>query len=200
MLNILFFLFSIFLLPTASCAQGVPQYAENALISLKDGTSDYQQTKVLSQGLRLISSGRISISQKSGLAWIQLKPFLQTTLINDDSIYLRTQTDRPQIISASKNPEIYNIIATLKSLFEGDRLKLEKDFKVMFNGDRTDWTMILSPKNEPLSRIISTVEVKGGARLNSVYIKECAGATTHIQFGPIRPLSEEDKKNYEFAK
>lgn len=181
-------------------AEPMPKYAESSINSLRNATADYVQTKVLSQGVKLKSSGSVSLSDTKGLAWVQKQPFLQTVLIDDKVIKLQTQSESPQIIEASRSPEVYKVIATLKSLFEGRENSLSKEFEISFSGEPSAWNLLLRPKNEPLSKIIQSIEIKGDQRLESVYLIECSGAKTLIQFGEIRPLSKNDQKNFEFSK
>lgn len=181
-------------------AKPLPDYAECTIKSLRNSTADYTQTKVLSQGVTLKSNGSVSLSDTKGLAWVQKKPFQQSVLINDIVIKLQTQSEAPQIIDASKSPEVYKVIATLKSLFEGGEYSLATDFNISFDGSRAGWDLLLRPKKEPLSKIIKSIEMKGDNRLQSVFLIECSGAQTFIQFGPVRPLNKNDQKLFEFSK
>ena len=177
----------------------LPPCVMDAFEHLRQGSANFYQTKTLSQGLILKSSGHLSLSSSKGLAWIQTKPFLQKTLINDKSVLLQTQSEEPREITASENPEVYKMVSTLKSLFEGNQANLEKNFSVTVSGNSQIWKMTLIPKIEPLSKIVKQISVDGGKELKGIQIEEISGANTLIEFGTVNPIGKNEREDFNFA-
>ncbi|WP_277036833.1 LolA family protein [Turicimonas muris] len=186
--------------PLVFASNFLPSYVTDAFEHLRQGSADFFQTKTLSQGLTLKSSGHLSLSNSKGLAWIQTKPFLQKTLINDKSVLLQTQSEEPREITASENPEVYKMVSTLKSLFEGNQANLEKNFSVTVSGNSQIWKMTLIPKIEPLSKIVKEISVDGGKQLKDIQIEEISGAKTLITFGTVTPIGKNEREDFNLAK
>ena len=144
-----------------------------------------RQIKGLTQPLR--SSGEILISREKGLWWQQKTPFVLTLLLDEQRMVQQVADQRPQVITAQSNPQMFQFNHLLRSLFQADRSVLEANFTLTFR-DRQhgEWTVLLQPKTSPLDKVFNAITLEGKDYLNQIVLDDRQGDRTEIVFSDQR--------------
>lgn len=162
--------------------------------------ADFEQIRQISgmaQPLR--SSGSIIIAQKQGLWWSQQKPFAMTLLLNENRMVQAIAGQKPQIITASSNPQMFQFNKLLTALFHADRAVLEQNFRLDFTDlGKQGWRLKLTPKAAPLDKLFRQLVLTGDRYLNSIEINDMQGDQSRIRFfnHKTQPLTNEELRNF----
>ena len=132
----------------------------------KSFTAEYKQIKTLKKmdGLELESSGTLDVRDAKKLSLNQIKPFESLTVISNGQVKTtikgKTSTDR------NKSSAVVNNI--LLALIKAD----EKELKKYFIINEDDSKLLLTPKNEEMSKVIKKVELSFGKNESQILVKE----------------------------
>ncbi|EOP0319135.1 outer membrane lipoprotein carrier protein LolA [Escherichia coli] len=156
--------------------------------------------KDLPQPLR--SQGQILIARDQGLLWDQTSPFPMQLLLDDKRMVQVINGQPPQIITAEKNPQMFQFNHLLRALFQADRKVLEQNFRVEF-ADKGEgrWTLRLTPTTTPLDKIFNTIDLAGQTYLESIQLNDKQGDRTDIALTQhqLTPAQLTDDERQRFA-
>lgn len=159
------------------------QFSKQAVIR-----AEFRQTrqiKGLTQPLR--SSGEMLISREKGLWWQQKTPFVLTLLLDEQRMMQQVAGERPQVITAQSNPQMFQFNHLLRSLFQADRSVLEANFTLTFRDKQHgEWVMLLQPKTSPLDKVFNAITLEGKDYLNQIVLDDRQGDRTEIVFSEQR--------------
>jgi len=181
---------NIFSHPLSSVNQKDFNVVQKMLASSSNLKGNFQQTryiKLLSSPLT--SSGTFSISQTAGLTWNQTQPFSSKLTVTDNKIEQQMQDAPPTIMTKEKQPIVFSFTKIFLSIFEGNTKALETYFNVYFNGNLENWQIALKPKNSPLDKAFTSIELQGKKYVSSVTINEVKGNKLVIKFTNVKPSS-----------
>ena len=152
---------------------------------------EFQQEKQL-KFLRkpLFSKGTFTYHQSKGVIWKTLTPMPSILLVND--AHLVTGQGEQAV------PPAFGRV--FKALLGGELNGLAEGFEITAKEDKTAWQLRLTPKDEMLKKIISTIQMTGDTELQMLELQEVNGNQTLIRFSGIaRPgqLSKEDQADFE---
>ncbi|MDR2862590.1 MAG: outer membrane lipoprotein carrier protein LolA [Puniceicoccales bacterium] len=162
---------------------------------------DFVQERQISGFARpLKSQGAILVARDHGLWWHQQKPFEMTLLLDSQRMVQTVAGQAPQIITAEKNPQLFQFNHLLVAIFRADRAVLEKNFTVTFT-DGAGWTLVLIPKEAPLNKVFRRITLTGdsvdAARLVQIVLEDTQNDRTTLRFlnhrGGSAELSEVEK-------
>ena len=80
----------------------------------------------------LVSYGHFTLSKKSGLHWIQKKPFSSTLTLTNNKITQTIADNPPTIITKAEQPIVFSFTNIFLSLFNGNMALVENYFKCDF--------------------------------------------------------------------
>ena len=156
--------------------------------------------KDLPQPLR--SQGQMLIARDQGLLWDQTSPFPMQLLLDDKRMVQVINGQPPQIITAEKNPQMFQFNHLLRALFQADRKVLEQNFRVEF-ADKGEgrWTLRLTPTTTPLDKIFNTIDLAGQTYLESIQLNDKQGDRTDIALTQhqLTPAQLTDDERQRFA-
>lgn len=156
--------------------------------------------KDLPQPLR--SQGQMLIARDQGLLWDQTSPFPMQLLLDDKRMVQVINGQPPQIITAEKNPQMFQFNHLLRALFQADRKVLEQNFRVEF-ADKGEgrWTLRLTPTTTPLDKIFNTIDLAGQTYLESIQLNDKQGDRTDIALTQhqLTPAQLTDDEHQRFA-
>lgn len=138
----------------------------------------------------LISTGSFTYHQSKGIIWKTLTPVASLLLVNESKL-LTGQGEQAVPTAFGK---------VFKAMLGGDLTKLTDGFIITGTDQKTSWQLELTPKDELLMKIISTMVLSGDTELRGLEICEAGGNITHITFGNImhpEQLTVEQEADFE---
>jgi outer membrane lipoprotein-sorting protein len=132
-----------------------------------------KQLKVLHKPL--ISTGTFTYDQNKGVIWKTLTPVVSLLLVNESKL-LTGQGEQAVPAAFGK---------VFKAMLGGDLAELSDGFNVTGAEQKTSWQLELTPKDEMLKKIISTMLLSGDTELRNLEIRETGGNITRISFDNI---------------
>lgn len=138
----------------------------------------------------LISSGTFTYHQSKGVIWKTLTPVASLLLVNESRL-LTGQGEQAVPAAFGK---------VFKAVLGGDLAALTDGFSVTGTDQKTTWLLELTPKDEMLKKIISTMVLSGDTELRGLEIREAGGNITRITFDNIthpEQLTDEQQTDFE---
>lgn len=120
----------------------------------------------------LISSGQFELSKSQGLSWHQTQPFVSDLTVNQDKIEQSFANNPPTIITEKEQPVVFSFTKIFLAVFNGDLAQASQNFTILFAGDTTAWTIVLTPKVAPLNKAIESITLTGGKTIENITIKD----------------------------
>lgn len=148
----------------------------------------HKQLKILHKPL--VSKGTFTYDQSKGVIWKTLTPVVSLLLVNESKL-LTGQGEQAVPAAFGK---------VFKAMLGGDLAALTDGFNIAGTDQKISWQLELSPKDEMLKKIISTMLLSGDTELRWLEIREAAGNVTRITFDGIThpaQLTEEQEADFE---
>lgn len=134
----------------------------------------------------LMSTGMFTYHQGKGVIWKTLTPIPSLLLVNESHL-LTGQGEQAVPAAFGK---------VFKAMLGGDLNQLAEGFLITGEDKKTAWQLQLTPKDEFLKKIISTILLAGDTELRLLEIQEVTGNLTRISFTqithPIQLTSEQE--------
>jgi len=147
-----------------------------------------KQIKVLHKPL--ISTGTFTYDQNKGVIWKTLTPVASLLLVNESKL-LTGQGEQAMPAAFGK---------VFKAMLGGDLAALTDGFAVTGSDQKISWRLELTPKDEMLKKIISSILLSGDTELRKLEIREANGNITDIAFANIShpaQLTDEQQADFE---
>jgi len=147
-----------------------------------------KQLKVLHKPL--ISTGTFTYDKNKGVIWKTLTPVVSLLLVNESKL-LTGQGEQAVPAAFGK---------VFKAMLGGDLAALTDGFSVTAIDQKTAWQLVLTPKDEMLKKVISTLLLSGDTELRELEIREAGGNITRITFDNIThpaQLTDEQQADFE---
>ncbi len=185
------------LLYVLACGLGVAEVAVLTGIAARLAKTpiiqgDFHQQKQL-KVLRkpLISTGSFTYEQSKGVIWKTLTPVASLLLVNESRL-LTGQGEQAVPAAFGK---------VFKAMLGGDLAALADGFAITGTDQKTSWQLELTPKDQMLKKIISTMLLSGDTELRSLEIRETGGNITRISFDNItHPAQLTDQQQADFER
>jgi len=184
------------LLSLMLCSQGIASEAVLTEIAARLAKTpivqgDFHQQKHL-KILRkpLIATGTFTYDQNKGVIWKTLTPVASLLLVNESKL-LTGQGEQSVPAAFGK---------VFKAMLGGDLAALIDGFEITGTNQKTSWQLQLTPKDDMLKKVISTMVLSGDTELHELEIREAGGNITHITFNNIthpEQLSAEQEADFE---
>jgi hypothetical protein len=126
-------------------------------------------------------------------------PRASDVVISATELRLRDE-DGEQRIDLGARPEVRPFAQSLLWLLSGDERALASVYDIAFQPEteRSPWTLTLTPKAEPISKLIAHMRVLGvGLRVDEIHVRELSGdeSITRIsEADPARRFSREEHR------
>ncbi|MCI4569163.1 LolA-related protein [Lysobacter sp. CFH 32150] len=96
-------------------------------------------------------------------------PYSETTTIRAGEVTIARVGKSPRTFSLSRSPELVGLQASFGALLAGDRLLLERHYRLATQGTRQQWALALTPKDGALAAKVRTITLYGrGAELRCI--------------------------------
>ena len=123
----------------------------------------------------LISTGTFTYDQNKGVIWKTLTPVASLLLVNESRL-LTGQGEQAVPAAFGK---------VFKAMLGADISALTEGFSVNATDQKSSWQLELTPKDDMLKKIISTMVLSGDTELRALEIREAGGNFTRITFDNI---------------
>ena len=144
--------------------------------------------KILSRPL--MSSGLFTYDQSKGVIWKTLVPAPSLLLVNESQ---RISGQGEQNVPAAFGK-------VFKAMLGGDLNELTEGFLLTGEHKNNTWQLQLTPTDQFLQKIISTITLSGDSELRALELQEVTGNFTRISFTQIshpNQLSTEQEADFE---
>ena len=96
-------------------------------------------------------------------------PYRERTTIANGEIVIEREGRAPRRFPMSRAPELAGLQSGFGALLSGDRLRLERHYRVTVEGSRQHWTLRLVPRDAALAERLDDVRLRGrGAELRCI--------------------------------
>lgn len=170
-------------------------------------TGDFSQVKTITAVNRNMKSIGTFIFSLDGIMWKTEKPFPSTMVVGMTSVVQTLANGKQTVIDASSNQIFTSISTTLSAMFSGNSETLKNNFNVKFSEAGSTWKALLTPKDESVAKILTSLEISGNcsssfADLNSIVMSEASGDKISYSFTNQKYPKElsADEKAYFTAK
>lgn len=159
----------------------------------------FHQTRHLADAdLTLQGQGKLFVRADRGVVWTQTEPFTQRLVLTDKALTLSVEGDTPVKIAAKDNPAAFAFVSLLGDMMRVNVAALSANFTMHAQAvpnNHQAWRLTLSPKTEPLNRILSHITIDGTDTIQSVDIREKGGNETHLEMSDFvfKPTAQDDE-------
>jgi outer membrane lipoprotein-sorting protein len=132
------------------------------MAAITERHENFQEEKrfaALDQPLR--SSGQLIYVRPAYLSKITTGPEPETLVVDGDRLTLTTADRQTRSFRVDRRPEISALVDAVRGTLAGNLDLLETHFKVSVQGGNADWTLVLTPVEPDVRRLIQNVVVGG---------------------------------------
>ena len=135
---------------------------------------EVRDSPLLKQPLRLSGEYRRPIDDT--LVREVRAPYRETTTLRAGEASIARDGKPPRTFSLSRVPELASLQSSFGALLAGDRAQIERVYRVGAQGDRTRWTLTLTPKDKALAARVRDIVLYGqGAELRCIETRPVKG-------------------------
>ncbi len=103
-------------------------------------------------------------------------PYRETTTLRAGEATIARDGKAPRTFSLSRAPELASLQNSFGALLAGDRVGIERVYRVTAQGDRARWTLTLAPKDKALAARVRDITLFGqGAELRCIETRPVKG-------------------------
>lgn len=133
----------------------------HAFAQRKSGEARFTELKYLSNLKGPVeSSGTMSFRAPDHFEQQTLKPRPQSLVVDGDSVTM-SRDGRQRVVSLTQYPEIGTLVDSIRGTLTGDRVSLERSYKLGLEGNAQGWRLTLTPANASLAKTIDHIVVSG---------------------------------------
>ena len=116
-------------------------------------------SRLLKKPLRL--EGEYRRPQDDTLVRQVTSPYAETTTIRAGEVSIARGDKPPRQFSLARAPELAGLQASFGALLAGDRVALERTYRLAADGTRARWTLTLTPREATLAARLQSVTLYG---------------------------------------
>jgi hypothetical protein len=134
----------------------------------------------------LESRGVIYFAAPGRFARFTTDPGFTSLIVSGDEVRLREGADGEEL-DLTGNPLARVFVENVVVLWSGDHAKLRRLYAAAFKGDAERWELALTPRNDPLARVIASITMRGDAdAMREMIVAERDGDLTTTVFRSVR--------------
>ncbi len=135
---------------------------------------EVRDSPLLKTPLRL--SGEYRRPRQDTLVREVRSPYRETTTLRAGEATIARDGKAPRTFSLSRAPELASLQNSFGALLAGDRVGIERVYRVTAQGDRARWTLTLAPKDKALAARVRDIVLYGqGAELRCIETRPVKG-------------------------
>ena len=145
-------------------------------VPMRTGFVELRGSALLKKPLRL--QGEYRRPAEDTLVREVSAPYVETTTIRAGEVVITRAGKSPRRFSLARVPELAGLQASFGALLTGDRVQLERTYRLAVDGTRARWTMTLTPRDAALAARLQGVTLYGrGAELRCIETQPARGQT-----------------------
>jgi hypothetical protein len=153
--------------------------------------ANYTQEKTLNKLNKILkSSGDVVIIDNKNVFFRQSEPFELEQIITPNR-FAQIMDDEVNEITKENNPQLFELSNLLLSIFSMNELN-DKYFAYTLSGDLNNWSLVMKPKDELLSKIFKSIKIKGSVNVKEILIEDVSQDTTKINFSDFKVFSDKN--------
>jgi hypothetical protein len=159
-----------------ACAAWDLQQLMASLAKAPSGRATFVETKRIAMLDKPVeSSGELLFVPPDRLEKRTLKPKPESMVVDGDELSIE-RGGRTYHLRLRAYPEIGAFIDSIRGTLSGNRLVLERDFRLALSGSATAWTLQLFPFDEKMKAVVRRVRITGSeGQVGSVEIDQADG-------------------------
>ena len=106
------------------------------------------------------SSGELLFVPPARLEKRTLKPKVDTLVLDGDALTIERQAQK-HVLQLRDYPEVAGMIVGIRATLAGDRKALEQVYHLDLAGSRDHWTLVLTPLDARVARVIDRIRMDG---------------------------------------
>ena len=180
-------LLSFLLLPTlGQAADWNLDLLMHSLARHQGGAAHFVETKHIALlDAPVVSSGELRYLPPDRLEKHTDKPRVETMVLDGDRITLE-RGKRKMSIKLSEQPEALAFVDSLRGTLTGDKAALEKNYKLVLNGDENRWTLDLLPDDQRIAAFVLRITFGGSKnQVNWIKYLQADGDTSVMTIEPL---------------
>lgn len=125
------------------------------------GRARFTETKTLSLlDAPVVSSGTLSYQPPDKLEKHTLQPQAERLRVEGDRVFIE-RDDRRRELRLQQYPEVLSMVEAIRGTLIGNQALLASHYALRLSGAAPDWRLILTPRDERLSRWVTQIVVQG---------------------------------------
>jgi hypothetical protein len=109
------------------------------------------------------SSGELAFTAPDKLEKRTLKPKSESLVLEGDNLTVDQPDKRRLTVSLQDYPEIAAFVQSIRGTLAGDRLALEKYYRLQLTGSVEKWHLVLIPTQARMLNVISRIRIGGSS-------------------------------------
>ena len=123
----------------------------------------------------LESSGEVFYDAPDRFEKRTLAPRRESLLLDHGTLTMQ-RGRRRHMLDLNQYPQLLPFVESIRATLAGDRGALERLFELEFEGRLERWTLRLTPRDKPFSRVVSEIRIAGeAAALRTIEIRQTDG-------------------------
>lgn len=160
-------------------AQAAPLSIDQLMAGLArqpQGAATFTETKTIAMLEQPIeSSGELLFVPPSRLEKRTLKPKAESMVLDGDTLTL-TRGRRTHVLQLQDYPQVAGMVESIRATLAGDRMALERVYRLALSGDTERWTLTLTPLDAKVAKAIERIRMDGAkSRVRSIEILQADG-------------------------
>jgi Outer membrane lipoprotein carrier protein LolA-like len=130
------------------------------------------------------STGELLYDAPDRLEKRTLKPKPETVIL-EHGVITAHRGHRTYVLNLSDYPQIVPLIDSIRATLAGDRVGLERTFKVTLDGSLEHWTLLLLPSDASVAKSVKQIRIEGTQdAIHTVEIQQADGDRSLLTIGP----------------
>ena len=157
-----------------------------AVPAAKDSFTETKYSAVLSTPLLL--KGTLAYVRPDRLEKSVHAPYEERTVIAGNSVTMENRTlQQTRTFSLASSAPVSAFVESMRATLAGDRMALERHYRVQLEGKPEAWTMTLLPREEKLAALVKSIRIAGvRERLKRIEVDEASGDRSVMLISPER--------------
>lgn len=106
------------------------------------------------------SSGELFYNAPNRLEKRTLKPKLESMIVDDNTLIIERGRQKRRL-QLQEYPELAAFIDSIRGTLAGDRLALERNYRLGLEGSAERWVLLLSPINNKMMGAVKSIRIAG---------------------------------------
>ena len=157
------FALALLLVSTASGEEGewgIDQLMEAMQQTRSDHATFTERKSIAMLEEPVVSSGELFYTAPDRMEKRTLKPRPESMILDRDTLVMQ-RGKKKRSLRVQDAPELAAFIESVRGILAGDRDALERHYQLTLEGIADDWALQLTPLDEKILRVISTIRITG---------------------------------------